>query len=271
MSVPLQNIDPRAMTEIYPIFLSTWISNAAPVPDGNGQVGAPGLTLALSERLAVGLNQGGYAVLHADRNDLARLALLDPQGRFRDVEAGGERKGWLNLGGFVQYTLIEDVANQFLLTGGVRWVAPCGSHEVFQGLGPALMAPYVTAGKEFGEFHVLATAAYQFPFAGSGHAETELFYANVHFDRRCFGWLYPLVEFNWTNHTTDVSFGLPTREGLIDLGNFEHTGNLLTMAVGANAVLVKERLEIGGVYTTVLAHQHNFDANGLLVRMMLRY
>ena len=51
----------------------------------------------------------------------------------------GERDGFLNLGGFLQYTLIEDVADQFLLTGGVRWVAPAGSHEVFQGLGPGLM------------------------------------------------------------------------------------------------------------------------------------
>ena len=43
------------------------------------------------------------------------------------------------------------------------------------------------------------------------------------------------------------------------------------MAVGVNAVLVKEHVEIGAVYTTVLAAQHNFDANGLLVKMMLRY
>jgi hypothetical protein len=167
--------------------------------------------------------------------------------------------------------VIEDVEDQFLLTGGVRWVAPCGSHEVFQGHSPALLAPYLTAGKEFGEFHVLATVGYQFPFAGSGKIETDLFYGNVHLDRCFCGWLYPLVEFNWSYHTRDVAFGLPVLEGLFDFGNFESEGNVLTMAVGANAVLVKERLEIGAVYTTVLAAQHNFDANGLLVKMMLRY
>jgi hypothetical protein len=133
------------------------------------------------------------------------------------------------------------------------------------------MAPYLTAGKECGEFHVLATGGYQFPFAGPGKLETDLFYANLHLDRRCFGWLYPLVEFNLSYHTSNVSFGLQTREGLIDFGNFESEGNVLTMAAGANAVLVKERLEIGAVYTTVLAAQHNFEANGLLVKMVIRY
>jgi hypothetical protein len=58
---------------------------------------------------------------------------------------------------------------------------------------------------------------------------------------------------------------------LIDFDNFEATGNILTMAVGANAVLVKELLEIGAVYSTVLAAQHGFEANGLLVKMTLRF
>ena len=76
------------------------------------------------------------------------------------MEAGGSRDGFLNLGGFAQYTLVQDVEDQFLLTGGLRWEAPCGSHEVFQGHGPAHLAPYLTAGKELGEFHVLATTGY---------------------------------------------------------------------------------------------------------------
>jgi hypothetical protein len=58
---------------------------------------------------------------------------------------------------------------------------------------------------------------------------------------------------------------------LIDFDNFEATGSILTMSVGADAVLVKERLEIGAaVYTAVLAAPHDFGANALLVKMMLR-
>jgi hypothetical protein len=270
MSDPLQNIDPRAVTAIYPIFGSSWVSNTAPIPDGNFQLYGPALTVALSERLAVGLNQGGYAVAHLIRNQSGRLALLDPQGRFRDVVAGGEREGWLNLGDFFQYTVIEDVEYQFLLTAGLRWEAPCGSHEIFQGHGPAELSPYLTDGKEFGACHVLATTGYHFP-AGPGSDNTNAFYANLHLDRRCFGWLYPLVECNWLYHVTSVSFGLPTRRGFIDFDNFEATGNILTLSAGANAVLIPERLELGAVYTTDIASQHNFDVNGLLVKTTLRY
>jgi hypothetical protein len=270
MSNPLQSIDPRAVTAIYPIFASAWTSTVPPIPSGDFQLYGPALTVALSDRLAVGVNQGGYAAVHLSRNELNQLARLDPQGRFRDIEAGGDRTGFLNLGGFAQYTFIQDVPEQFLVTGGLRWEAPCGSHEVFQGHGPAHLAPYLTAGKELGDFHVLATTGYQFP-AGPGNDSTNLFYANLHLDRRILGWLYPLVEFNWTYHVTRVDFGLPAARGFVDFNNFESTGNILTLAAGANAVLVPERLEIGAVYTTSIATQRNFDFNGLLVKMVLRY
>ncbi len=270
ISNPLQSIDPRAVTAVYPIFGSAWFSAAPPLPDGDMQLYGPAVTVALSERLAVGINQGGYATIHLSRNERDRLARLDPLGRFRDIEGGGSRDGFLNLGGFGQYTLIQDVENQFLLTGGLRWEAPCGSYEVFQGHGPAHLAPYLTAGKELGEFHVLATTGYQFP-AGPGNDTSNVFYANVHFDRRLFGWLYPLVEFNCMYHVTSVKFGAPAARGFVDFDNFESSGNVASLAAGANAVLVPEKLEVGAVYTTSVATQGDFGFNGLLVKMTLRY
>ena len=183
---------------------------------------------------------------------------------------GGDRSGFLNLGGFAQYTLIEDVPDQFLMTAGVRLAVPSGSTEIFQGRGPALLAPYLTVGKEVGNFHLLATTGYQFP-ARTGSDEAKLFYLNVHVDRQCFGWLYPLVEVNWTNQTSSVDLNLETRCGFIDFGNFDSTGNVVTLAVGANAVLIRNRLEIGAVYTTPIAAQRQLNFDGVLVKMVLRY
>jgi hypothetical protein len=272
VSNPLQNIDPRAVTAIYPLFGNAWVSNAAPIPNADVQLYGAAITIALSERFSMGLNQGGFAVASFSRNPIQRerLIALDPLGRFRDVEVGHAREGWLNIGGFFQYTLVEDVKEQFLLTAGVRWEAPCGAHEMFQGHGPAELSPYLTAGKEFGKVHVLATAGYQFP-AGPGSDNVKLFYGNLHIDRQVCGWLYPLVELNGSHNETSRSFGINTRRGFIDFGNFESEGNLLTLAVGANAVIIPERLEIGAVFTTIIASQQNFDANGLLVKMTLRY
>jgi hypothetical protein len=178
--------------------------------------------------------------------------------------------GWLNLGGFFQYTLVADVEDQFLLTAGLKWVAPMGSREVFQGYGPLELAPYLTAGKGFGKWHVLATTGYLFP-AGPGNDTLTAWYGNVHLDRECFGWLYPLVEFNTSALTKGKDVDLRTRRGYADLGNFEALGTVVTMAVGANAVLIREKLEVGAVYTSVIGGSTGASINGLLVKMTMRY
>jgi hypothetical protein len=148
--------------------------------------------------------------------------------------------------------------------------APWGSHAVFQGRGPLHLAPCLTAGKEFGEFHVLATAGYQVP-AGPGQDTANTFYANVHLDRRCFSWPYPVVEFNAFCQTKSVNVGHITWRGILGLGDIEFESTAVSLAAGSNAALVPERLEIGAVYTTVIGSTHDIDVNGLLVRMTLRY
>jgi hypothetical protein len=264
------NIDPRAVTELMPITGASWVSTIPALPNGNIWI-PPGaaLTLALSERLAVGINQGGYAVANFDRSPVAsffrnQLGVLENRNQF-----AGQHQGWLNLGGFGQYTLLQDVPAQSLLTAGLRWEAPCGSKDIFQGNGPAKLAPYFTAGKGFGDFHVLANAGFQFPTGSGGFGS--FFYGCLHLDYGMFGWLYPLVEFNGVYHTTGTAVNLPTREGFIDLGNFESTGNLVTLAVGANAVLVRSKLEFGAVYTTPIATERNFTFNGFLAKMVIRF
>jgi hypothetical protein len=107
------------MTAAWPVFLGTWVNGDRPLGDGNVQVYGAGLNVALSERLSFGLNQGGYATA-----------------KFRE-----NRDGWLNLGGFAQYTLIQDVPNQFLLTAGLRWEAPSGEAEVFQAAARRILPP----------------------------------------------------------------------------------------------------------------------------------
>jgi hypothetical protein len=269
MSNPVFNIDPRAVTEIWPIFGSTWTSSVPALPSANIWIpGGAGIYLALSERLSVGINQGGYIIADFSRGQPGPFA--DRFGHLRNrLDFSGQREGWLDLGGFAQYTLIQNVADQFLLTAGLRWTAPIGSSAVFQGNGPANLAPYLTAGKAFGNFHLLATGGYQFP-AGPG-SNLNLFYGSVHLDRQTFGWLYPLVEFNGIYHTNTVSLDLPTRLGFLNFGDFETTGNLVTLAAGANAVLIRSKLEAGMVYTTSIATQRNFGFNGFLEKLVYRY
>jgi hypothetical protein len=261
VSNPTQAIDPRALTQIFPIFGTTSVSAFPPLAQGDVQIYGAGFSVALTDRLSVGANQGGYAVSNFRRR---ALPLRNPS--FRE----GSRDGWLNLGGYLQYNLVQDVPNQFLLSAGLRVEVPTGEAEVFQGHGPAYLAPYVTAGKEFGEFHVLSTVGYQFP-TGPGRDVTNTFYGTLHLDRRVFGWLYPLIELNGAYHVTQVDLGLSSRRGFFNFGNFDATGSILSLAAGANAVIVHDRLELGAVYTTPIATRRNFDFDGLLVKMILRF
>ncbi len=269
ISNPAQSIDPRAITTIFPIFGSSWVSGNSPIlPDANAQVYGAGLSVALSDRFSLGLTQGGYGVLDINGNLARILAARGLPVPERDI--GGQRQGWLDLGGYLQYTLIDNAQAQFIVTPGLRWEAPSGATQLFQGgANPAYLAPYVTVGKAFDCWHVLGVGGFEFP-AGEGTATTDTFYLNLHIDRQI-GWLYPLVEFNGECHTRTVDLSLPVRHDVLDLGTFQSSGNLLTIAVGANAVLVPNKLEFGAVYETPIASQGHFDFNGVIVKMVYRF
>jgi hypothetical protein len=248
MSNPTRNIDPRSLTELYPIFTYAWTDPFRHViPRGQISAYGAGINLALTERLCVGLTDGSPLWAHFNR----------------------QRTGWANLGGFGQFTLIRDTDDQFLLTIGLSWEAPSGSKEVFNGTGPAYLAPYLTLGKEFGNFHVLATTGYYFPCEDST-VTTQTYFANFHFDYRL-GWFYPLVEFNgsWSNKT--INFTPDFAPGLIEIDRFDGTGGIFAVSPGFNAVLVQDKLEVGAVYSTPIWSRHDFNFNSMLVKMIIRF
>ena len=137
----MQSIDPPRCHRNLALVLKRWADGNGPLlAEANAQAYGAGLDVALSDRLSFGLSQGGYAVLNINgtrQGLLTKLGLPVPE---RDV--GGQREGWLNLGGFVQYTLIANPEKQFLLTAGMRWEAPAGATQIFQGgANPAYLSP----------------------------------------------------------------------------------------------------------------------------------
>jgi hypothetical protein len=250
LSNAMLSLDPRALTQSWPLFIGDWTVGSNRVPSGDAQGYGAGLSIAIGERFEIGLNHGGYIMSD-----------------FRQ-----SRHGFLNTGGFAQYSLIRDVEDQFIFTAGLQVTTPwLGSTQLLQGgTEPYYLAPYFTFGKEFGEFHVLGTGGYQFPV--SSGTTTRLFYANLHFDRRCFGWLYPLVEFNGAWHETNIhATRLDDVPGFFDIARHDFAGNMVTVAPGFNAVLIHDRLEIGAVYQTPIYSEKNFRFHEVLVKMIVRY
>jgi hypothetical protein len=233
ISNPTLNLDPRALTQLWPVFSSTWASALPPVPGGDFQAYGAGISVALSERFEFGLNRGAYVEASFGAPTFRRFPGLAQALNLQ----GGEREGWLDLGGFVQYTLIRDVPNQFIFSVGLQAVAPSGSKDLFQGTGPAVLAPYFTTGKECGPYHVLLTGGYQFP-AESDPGTPKSFFGGLHLDRRVCCWFYPVLEFNGFYWEKQIDLSLSTRRGFFDLGAPEAAGNMLEVAPGFNLVLV---------------------------------
>jgi hypothetical protein len=84
-------------------------------------------------------------------------------------------------------------------------------------------------------------------------------------------WLYPLIEINWAHSSANFDPNLPGGKGFFNFGNFQASGTIVTMAVGANAVLIPEKLEFGAVYTRPLHTERGLEFNGLLVKMLYRF
>jgi hypothetical protein len=273
MSNPSKNNDPRSLTQVWPIFGAASVSGSRSLTELDMQVYGAGLNIAITDCLSIGFNNGAYAHASISR-DPGRLALIDAAranvGLPPTQNRGGPRDGFLDLGGFVQYILYGNVEKQFLLTAGFNWMAPTGSTEIFQGRGPLHIAPYLTAGKELGNFHVLATAGYQFP-VGSGNDVSRVYYANAHLDYQLCDWIYPLVEVNWSQAEKSVGADLATRRGYINLGNFETTANVLSLASGFNFVIVRDKLELGAVYVFPVNASPRIYFNEVIARMTYRF
>src|SRR5262249_13185990 len=56
ISNPVQSVDPRAMTTIFPIFGAYWTSADPPIPSARVLAFGPGITVALGERFCFGLD-----------------------------------------------------------------------------------------------------------------------------------------------------------------------------------------------------------------------
>jgi hypothetical protein len=316
VSNPTQSIEGRSVTQVWPVFGDTRLSSGPLIPQGAMQTYGAGLNLALSERLSIGLSQGGFASTQFQRDpsyllrdvtlslpDVDRreaIKLLrekfprDPkaaieyvrelkqrsaelkqkiealEAKLNQIPESQARQGWLNIGGFAQYMVYQNSERQAFATLGLRWEAPCGSQEMYQGRGPAYLAPYLTVGKEFGNWHVLAVTGYEFA-AERTESSSEFLYCNVHIDRQTFGWLYPLFEVNTTHYTTRYDVAIPTERGYFDYGSFTTSGNVVSMAVGANAVLIRNKLELGAVYACPLFTERSLSFDGLLVKAVYRY
>jgi len=245
VSNPVQFEDPRATTEVRPLYvyhkLDGGFAKVLGAKSGDAHIAALQLRVALTDRLALIATKDGYVWLRP---------------------AGANTNGWANLGLGAKYTFYRDPESLTLATVGLRYEIPSGSRDVFQGQfgnkGNGVFNPFLSAGwgienlAGIGDFHLLGYTGARIPVSSG---DSTFFDLSLHADwglmigPDSLGPIYPLVELNWVQ-TLDGGSRLPIDKEGFDFFNLGSAGaggkGVVTMAVGARYPLCRDLGEVLG-------------------------
>jgi hypothetical protein len=224
ISSPFLSEDPRALTEIRPIF----IYQSAPSSNtifrgGNLEWFGVQARVAFTDRWSFVMHKLGWT----------RMDPNNPSDGF-DTSTGFSEV-WLG----PKYTFLRNDNTNTIGAVGLTFQIPGGSSRVLQDTGSLSLTPYVSLGQTFwrtsyGSVNALGTMGYNFR---TDNARTEYFFFNWHLDYNIanLNKIYPMIEMNWTSFTRAGEVRPLTFEGA-DLANFGSTGvsgnNNLTLATG---------------------------------------
>ncbi|MCX8071421.1 MAG: hypothetical protein N3C12_03060 [Candidatus Binatia bacterium] len=219
--------DPRVTTEVRPIFVYHEISDQFVSSGGNAKVAAVQLRVALTDRLGFIATKDGYVWLEPD-------AVLP------------RKNGWANVALGFKYNLLDEESLGVLGSAGIRYEAPSGDKDVFQGRGDGLLNPFLSAGWVYENLHLIAYTGGRLPISGN---DTSFWDTSVHVDYRI-GKFYPLIEVNWV-HGLDGGRRLPIdQEGFdfFNLGAKRASGRgVVTQAYGFRYRLIDDATLVGRV------------------------
>ncbi len=251
--------DPRALTEIRPLFIYQKIPGGQP-NFGGGDIWYLGTQarLAFGERFSLTLNKiGGIAV---DANS----------------PVYGKHFGFSELWFGPKVTVIRDPEFATLLAAGAQVHLPIGSEDVYQDTGTLSIVPYVSFSQRFlatrlGTFNGMATAGYSFSTNGQ---RSDYFYLSGHlsFDVGNAHRFYPILEANWFQYTTDGSSRFIAGEGrdLVNFGSLAKGSSLVTGAVGGRVKLTRST-ELGAAFELPLMGNRDFFQYRFTVDFIWRY
>jgi hypothetical protein len=213
LSNPTNFEDPRATTEVRPIYLYHDISDDFVTNGGHAQLFAAQLRIALSDRWALIATKDGYIWMSPES--------VVPHGN-----------GWANLAVGVKYTFYRDPERRAMATVGFRYEIASGNHDVLQGYGDGTINGFVSALWGWRDPHLMG---YTGPRIAASNKDTTFYDLSLHADYKI-GPLYPLIEMNWVYEMASGQRLPIDQEGfdLFNLGAADVAGNsVVTMAFGA--------------------------------------
>jgi hypothetical protein len=224
VSNPLLFEDPRALTELRPIFMYQQAPLSNYVYHG-GDIEYLGLQarLAVTQRLSFVMTELG-------------LIWMEPHDA---VPGFSDAVGFAELRLGPKYTFYRNDSSNTIVAGGLNFDIPVGDQKVFQNTGSLSLEPYISAGQNFfktsyGSINVLDTLGYS---VATDNQRTDFLFNSFHidYDVANIHKIYPLLELNYFY---DTSSGKATSVGFEgrDLFNFGSTGvsgqSTLSIATG---------------------------------------
>jgi|GEM_PF-534874 len=267
VSNPLFFEDPRALTELRPIFMYqkipgkyqtiTNLGNGTTSAFSGGDIQFFGLQarLALNDRFSIVLNElGGIS--------------FNPDGAGPIGLSGGTSFAEIQFG--PKFTFYRDDCTNTIAAFGVFFDIPAGDQKAFQDTGNGGVTPFISVGQKLGDFHLMGTFGYRFAFNAE---RSESLYLSAHIDYSIFNRIYPLIEFNWYHWTSNGNTSGASFEGqdIMMFGSNNVSGNdIVTMAAGVR-FKITESIQAGIVYEFPISPRDDLLSYRITADMIFRY
>jgi hypothetical protein len=218
--------DPRALTELRPIFMYLGVPSKNP-NFGGGDVIFFGTQarLAFTERLSFVINELGFVSFGPDHP----VPPISNSTGFAELKLGPK------------WTFLRNSCTGSVAAAGLTFEIPAGNTRVFQNTGTLGLDPYVTFGQTFGRLpngfgtiNLISELGYSFAVDDK---RSEFFHGSLHVDYNIANsnTFYPLLEFNWlhyTRHGTRDSLGFEGGE-VVNFGSATRRGpDVFSIAIG---------------------------------------
>ena len=253
--------DPRALTELRPIFIYQKIpSSQRDFLGGNVSYFGTQARVAFTDRWSLVFHKLGAIALNPSDNS--------PFG-----DDAGFAELWLG----PKYTFYRGEETCSVAAGGLQFQIPIGSADTFQNTGTLSLVPYLSYAQNFfrdfswGSFNFMASTGYAFSV---NKERSDYYYLSAHLDLDVANLhrYYPMMELNWVLNTTDgqtVPLGSEGRD-LINFGAQASGKGLLTGAFGGR-VKLSECAQVGAAFEVPLAGPRDLFRYRFTLDFILRY
>ena len=263
LTMPFFAEDPRALTEIRPIFIYQNLPHANDnVRGGSAWFFGTQARLAFSERFSINLHELGFASLHP-RNG----SNLQGGTGFAEVKIGPKYTFWR-----------DPKTGTFAAVGGILEV-PIGSERAGQGTGTFSVTPYLSLAQSFGRLpsgfgslNFMGTAGYSLSV---DNKRSEFFYSQLHLDYNVASadkW-FPLIELNYLHYARpgqDRDLGFEGAD-LFNFGSRTRRGSNYVSLAGGVRYKFSEHIQLGGALEVPIAKEDGLNNFRFTFDVIFRY